>query len=117
MLHSIVIHCADRLAQARFWTVATGVPPVEADRPYLTGEVPLPRDENVALDDGRIRIWLSRADELPPRGGRLHLDLDGDEAFADKLVGLGASVVRREDDRTVLRDPEGNEFCVEHRAP
>jgi Glyoxalase-like domain len=116
LLHSIVIHCADRLAQARFWTVATGMPPYGEDKAYLDGERPLPDDENIALDDGRLRIWLSRADEVPPPGGRLHLDLDGDETFADRLVALGASVVRRDHERTVLRDPEGNEFCVEYRS-
>jgi hypothetical protein len=31
----------------------------------------------------------------------------------ERLVGLGASVVERFDDITALRDPEGNEFCVE----
>ena len=31
----------------------------------------------------------------------------------DRLVALGATVVERYDDITVLQDPEGNEFCVE----
>jgi hypothetical protein len=34
----------------------------------------------------------------------------------ERLVGLGASVVERYDDITVMQDPEGNEFCVE-RGP
>jgi hypothetical protein len=32
---------------------------------------------------------------------------------AERLVALGATVVERYDDITVMRDPEGNEFCVE----
>ena len=32
---------------------------------------------------------------------------------ASGLVGLGAAVVERFDDITVMADPEGNEFCVE----
>jgi hypothetical protein len=31
----------------------------------------------------------------------------------ERLVGLGAAVVERFDDITVMADPEGNEFCVE----
>ena len=31
----------------------------------------------------------------------------------DRLVTLGARVVQRYDDITVMQDPEGNEFCVE----
>ncbi len=30
-----------------------------------------------------------------------------------RLVGLGATVVARYEDITVMQDPEGNEFCVE----
>ncbi len=35
------------------------------------------------------------------------------EEEADRLVALGAEVVRRWDDIIEMRDPEGNEFCVE----
>jgi Glyoxalase-like domain len=35
------------------------------------------------------------------------------DAEVSRLAGLGASVVRRDPDLTVMRDPEGNEFCVE----
>jgi hypothetical protein len=31
----------------------------------------------------------------------------------ERLVGLGATLVERFDDITVMADPEGNEFCVE----
>jgi hypothetical protein len=32
---------------------------------------------------------------------------------AERLVALGATVVERFAGITVMRDPEGNEFCVE----
>ena len=32
---------------------------------------------------------------------------------AERLVALGATLVERFDDITVMHDPEGNEFCVE----
>jgi catechol 2,3-dioxygenase-like lactoylglutathione lyase family enzyme len=46
---------------------------------------------------------------------RVHLDIrppasKRDEA--DRLVGAGATVVREDEGWIVLRDPEGNEFCV-----
>ena len=31
----------------------------------------------------------------------------------ERLIDLGATVVQRYDDITVMHDPEGNEFCVE----
>jgi hypothetical protein len=31
----------------------------------------------------------------------------------DRLITLGARVVQRYDDITVMQDPEDNEFCVE----
>jgi Glyoxalase-like domain len=31
----------------------------------------------------------------------------------ERLMALGATVVERFDDITVMHDPEGNEFCVE----
>jgi predicted enzyme related to lactoylglutathione lyase len=48
----------------------------------------------------------------------MHLDLFSDDQAAqvERLVGLGARVVRHhaepDDNYVVLTDPEGNEFCV-----
>ena len=46
----------------------------------------------------------------------IHFDLRAPGAVADevaRLERLGATVVERHDGHTVIRDPEGNEFCVE----
>jgi hypothetical protein len=46
----------------------------------------------------------------------VHLDLralTSTSEEVDRLVTLGATVVQRYDDITVMQDPEGNEFCVE----
>ncbi|TPW70931.1 VOC family protein [Schumannella sp. 10F1B-5-1] len=63
------------------------------------------------------RFALQKATSDRPR--RHHLDLTPDDAEAEiaRLVGLGATRVddwRYEDDAdyTVLRDPDGNTFCV-----
>jgi glyoxalase superfamily protein len=53
---------------------------------------------------------------LTPRTGRdrLHLDLVAAErpAEVDRLLSLGAAHVSTETGRTVLADPDGNEFCL-----
>ncbi len=49
---------------------------------------------------------------------RVHLDIrtQDREAHARKLIDAGATIAWREDDlrgsAVVMRDPEGNEFCV-----
>jgi glyoxalase superfamily protein len=35
------------------------------------------------------------------------------DAEVERLLALGANVVATFDSHTVMRDPEGNEFCVE----
>jgi hypothetical protein len=53
----------------------------------------------------------------------MHLDLYTDDQAGEvgRLVGIGAMVVRHnrdpEDDYVVMRDPEGNEFCVAATSP
>jgi hypothetical protein len=65
---------------------------------------------------GGPNIWFrgDRGPKLAPN--RFHLDLRaltnmGEEV--ERLLGLGATVVERSDQITVMQDPEGNEFCVE----
>jgi Glyoxalase-like domain len=46
----------------------------------------------------------------------MHFDLRADgsvESEVARLISLGATVLRSGRDLTVMRDPEGNEFCVE----
>jgi Glyoxalase-like domain len=49
---------------------------------------------------------------------RVHLDLRCDRVAGEleRLIGLGASIVAEYDDHVVLRDPEGNEFCLSQPA-
>jgi hypothetical protein len=93
-------------------------------------------DDRIFDPDGlRPPIWFQAVPETKAGKNRLHLDLyptgrdnalprerrvEIVEAKVTELIGLGASVLRRvrEDDPddpvyyVVLRDPEGNEFCV-----
>jgi hypothetical protein len=64
---------------------------------------------------GGPNIWFrgGRGAKLAPN--RVHLDLRALSSMdeeVERLRGLGASVVERHPDITVMADPEGNEFCV-----
>lgn len=104
-----------------------GVPPEEL--PVGAAETP----ESIVDPEGRgPRIWFQRVPEPKSVKNRVHLDLDvgGDRgvplavrtervtAKVERLAAAGATVLeyldRPEMDyyAVVLRDPEGNEFCV-----
>jgi predicted enzyme related to lactoylglutathione lyase len=68
------------------------------------------------------RLLFQRRPKTQPESIPIHLDLKADdpEAEIERLTGLGATVVETkshsigefEETWTVLRDPEGNGFCV-----
>jgi hypothetical protein len=105
---NLTFDCVDALAVARFWAAALGSDVDEgstSERAYV--EAPA---------WGGPNIWFRGAREPKAAPNRLHLDLRPLTSMAeetDRLVALGATVVERYDDITVMRDPEGNEFCVE----
>jgi catechol 2,3-dioxygenase-like lactoylglutathione lyase family enzyme len=100
------VDCADPPALARWWSRLLG------------GEVELDDDGDATLHTpGGLAIDFFRVPEAKTVKNRLHLDLrsaDLAEATA-QAVALGAT---RADDIydggrwQVLRDPEGNEFCL-----
>jgi hypothetical protein len=93
------------------------------------------RNSNSAVEDpdgSGPRMFFQQVPEDKVAKNRLHLDvraapgLQGDERMAaleaecDRLVGLGATRVRRDEPAPplsagfiVMRDPEGNEFCLD----
>lgn len=124
----IVIDCAHPASLARFWAAALGY----RVRPYREEDLSLLRslgiddvedDPNVAVDapDGSPTLWFQRVPEGKTVKNRVHLDLTPDRSMGEevaRLTGLGATVVREVDEEgrrrwTVMRDPEGNEFCVQ----
>ncbi|MGI8869780.1 MAG: VOC family protein [Mycobacteriales bacterium] len=106
MVHigSVVLNVRDRKRAAAFWSAALNYAPRREGSDSL-----IPRD-----GDG-IQLTLDETD-------RTHLDLDAasadeQQAEVERLVGLGAQRVpewRYPDgaDFVVLRDTEGNLFCV-----
>jgi len=86
----------------------------------------LPRDPGalVTTDDGLALLFEQNPDEKQVKN-RVHLDLQPSERTRDEEVAwlqtIGAVVYddQRRADGTgwvVMRDPEGNEFCVERSA-
>ncbi|HET7303118.1 MAG TPA: VOC family protein [Segeticoccus sp.] len=138
----VTFDCADPAALAAFWCAALDYeiqppPPGFADwEAFLDAQgVPPERrhDASACLDpDGRgPRLFFQRVPEGKSAKNRVHLDvrgapgLEGDarmstlEELAERLVGRGATRVQRfepggmSNGFIVMRDPEGNEFCLD----
>ncbi|SCD31599.1 VOC family protein [Streptomyces sp. DvalAA-19] len=142
----LVIDSADPHAQAGFWAGALGYLVEDnsalVEQLLAAGAVPEaatthahgrrawhdlaaarhpddPYDENSGTGLGR-RLLFQRVPEPKTVKNRLHIDVHtppGErDAEAERLVGLGARILRAVDEQggswLVLADPEGNEFCV-----
>jgi Glyoxalase-like domain len=107
-IKNLTFDCVDALRVARFWAAALASDVDEdsaADRAYVE-----------APGWGGPNIWFRGGRDPKAAPNRVHLDLralTSMDAEVERLVGLGAQVVGRDQDITVMRDPEGNEFCVE----
>jgi catechol 2,3-dioxygenase-like lactoylglutathione lyase family enzyme len=105
---STVMNCADIETMTDFWVQALGLEPGSRE----------PGDDFRVLRGERVNLSLQLARTPVTARDQMHLDLysDDPEAQVERLVGLGATRVRRNDDPddtyVVMRDPEGNEFCV-----
>jgi Glyoxalase-like domain len=112
LIKAVVFDCADALGLARFWAAAPGSD-VDEDSTSEKAFVEAP-------GWGGPNMWFNRVPEPKAAKNRIHFDLRAPEtmeAEVGRLVALGATVERRFDGPewswTVMRDPEGNEFCVE----
>ena len=113
-LLAIVIDCHDPLRQAEFWAQA------------LAYEVTQRSPGEFRLSDpaGGGSLYLQKAPEPTTGKNRLHLDLVTSgpvDAEVARLARAGAELVEVRQDPAgldnpdtwaVMRDPEGNEFCV-----
>ncbi|AZG44600.1 VOC family protein [Gordonia insulae] len=139
----VTFDCADPATLAGFWAEVLGYriqdppPGFESWDAALEafGIPPERRNDASALidpDDDGPRIFFQRVPEGKTAKNRVHLDVraapgaDGDERMAaletacERLVALGATRVERrepapplESGHIVMRDPEGNEFCLD----
>ena len=138
-LGNITFYADDPAALARFWSAVFGYPELTWDeqlKSELLGagltEADLAK-RAVAEDPEGVgpRLYFHHAPE-PKRGrNRLHLDISATpgrmptreeiDAERDRLVALGAEVVRVVDQSWgpwpefyyQMRDPDGNEFCLQ----
>ena len=118
LLRHVTFDCADPHALATFWSAVTGWPVSAEDEPgddEVLVEAPAPVPG----------LLFIRVPEAKTVKNRVHFDWMPTERTRDeevaRIVGLGATV--HEDHRrpdglgwVTLRDPEGNEFCVERSA-
>jgi catechol 2,3-dioxygenase-like lactoylglutathione lyase family enzyme len=115
VVRNITFSCADPKRLADFWSAVTGY----TQRRDSQEEVLL------APDDWSFPRFSFQHAAAPRSGpGRLHLDLTAADMVVevDRLSGLGATTLWSVDMAqsgtttwTVMRDPDGNEFCVVQR--
>ena len=107
----LVLDCEDPARLAEFWAPALGYANLGAAGSYVAlfpSGAPGPK------------LLLQRVSEPKTVKNRMHFDIEVADiaAEADRLVALGATLVSeapcREHGSTwlLMRDPEGNEFCV-----
>jgi hypothetical protein len=122
-IDSIVFDCGHPASLARFWCEV--LPDYEI-APYDDAEIERLRSmgiEDVEDDPGVLvlptgegpRIFFQKVPEGRSVKNRVHLDVKvRDRAHVDRLLELGATIVRPWDDGVGiwLADPEGNDFCV-----
>jgi hypothetical protein len=108
----LCLDAGDQHALADWWCAAMGYVLRDTLEPEEGWTRPQEWPVPIADPDGEGPvIWIVPVPEGKAVKNRMHLDVTGD---TERLVALGASVVRRRDDEIewdVLADPEGNEFC------
>ena len=111
-LATVVINVQDMDRAVSFWAAALG---------YLPRETTFDPTFMMLVDESKtgLPVSLQKAESPPKEPVRIHLDLytDDQDAQVSRLVGLGATRVDdwpypSNADFVVLRDPDGNEFCV-----
>jgi len=123
---NVTFACAEPRELGRFWAFALGWLDEDIDESIFqifrdagVGEPDISGFHLVkAPDGGRPRFYFQRREKSRPESYPMHLDLatDDREAEVERLVRAGASVVETKQGTnvtfTILRDPEGNPFCV-----
>jgi len=111
-LATVVVNVRDMARAVAFWTAALG---------YRRREVEWDAEFQMLVDPTghHLPVSLQLTGSSAREPVRVHLDLytDHQQEHVERLVGLGATRVTDwaypdGADFVVLRDPEGNEFCV-----
>jgi predicted enzyme related to lactoylglutathione lyase len=124
---NVTFSSAEPVALGRFWAAALGWPDEDIDEAFLQRLRESGIDERELTgfyatrnpDGSRPRFLFQRRERSRPESYPIHLDFRSDDRGAEieRLTALGATVddAASEAGRasTVMRDPEGNPFCVE----
>jgi predicted enzyme related to lactoylglutathione lyase len=111
----------------RFWNEALGWPEEEIDEAFLQQLLDAGMDEREResfyvtreTPTSHPRFLFQRREKSRPQSYPIHLDFltEDREAEVERLTTLGATVeATKSDERaawSVMRDPEGNPFCIE----
>jgi Glyoxalase-like domain len=127
-INNITFACKNPIPLSEFWAAAADYVPVE-----VLAE--LEEQARGLIEEGKLdptgwamlvprkgegpRLLFQRAPKTPTESIPIHLDLHSDDrdVEVERLGGLGATVVETKSNEfgetwTVMRDPEGNGFCV-----
>ncbi|WBQ03504.1 VOC family protein [Kribbella sp. CA-293567] len=117
-LATVVVNSTDMDRTAAFWCAALGY-----SGPGQIGS----KDQFAKLTDPDgtgPAVLVQRAEEIPAGPTPVHIDLytQDRDRHIERLTGLGATVADNwdypaEHEFVVLRDPDGNEFCVIQADP
>jgi hypothetical protein len=121
-IREIVFDCEQPAALARFWAALLdgyAIRPydqAEIDRLAKLGFTP-ETDPTVMVDGPGLVLCFQRVEGRKYENNRVHLDI----AVADRraeianIRALGGAVERETAAYAVMRDPEGNQFCIVER--
>ena len=123
---NVTFSCAEPMELGRFWANALGWPDEEIDEGFLQQFRDAGVDEHDLTsfyvtrppNEGRPRFLFQRREKSRPASYPIHLDFGTDDRQTEieRLTAAGASVVETKVGTnitfTVMRDPEGNPFCV-----
>ncbi len=124
---NVTFSCAEPMPLGRFWAGALGWPDEEIDESFLQTLRNAGMDEREFEafyvtrnpDGSRPRFLFQRREKSRPESYPIHLDFRADDRDAEieRLTRAGATVKETKTAgagaRTVMRDPEGNPFCIE----
>ena len=128
---NITFACENPVALAEFWAAVLGydLERVEgefAEKLLELGVAPEELGSECAARDPNgkgPRLYFQRKEKTPTATAPIHLDVNVDdrEAEVERIRELGASIVETRtrtlgpfsETWTVMRDPEGNPFCVQ----
>jgi predicted enzyme related to lactoylglutathione lyase len=123
---NVTFSCAEPRELGRFWANALGWPDEEIDERFLQQLREAGMDERELTSfyvtrppgGGRPRFLFQRREKSRPASYPIHLDFatDDREAEIERLTSAGASVVETKVGTnvtfTIMRDPDGNPFCI-----